>query len=371
MKTTKFTAKIVSPTGTRCISNCTIYKGKVVQVYKRGIGEPHTVGGLFNGEGDVWDEYDQYIDAYKPYFNATLLEENGLTRETAQKIMEEKGFDYTFKDQRFLNCMFVMGENPNGYFVSDADEEKRIKEATETEKNFSDIREKKVAIPFYNDILGYTTNRLPKEIWDIIRPFGEYHTGDEGDQEWADDMGYIGKKEYELKGWYYKKGAIQALLNEGYRVSYREIEIHSENETAKVDEDIRIENERAAKAFEKFGNERQALISEFFSLYNNGETMTNEETEKLLHYPEIHFYNINISGADIWGGGKWMHEDEKYLYLVVNNGHDGDNWSFNNYRTGGAGAIAVKVEKTDKVIDFLKRARDFENKTYKDYLSIK
>jgi len=46
---------------------------------------------------------------------------------------------------------------------------------------------------------------------------------------------------------------------------------------------------------------------------------------------------------DIYGGGDWFVVGPEYLWHVQNNGMDGDNWSYNNVRTGGAGAIGYRV----------------------------
>jgi hypothetical protein len=45
------------------------------------------------------------------------------------------------------------------------------------------------------------------------------------------------------------------------------------------------------------------------------------------------------NGQTIYGGGEWFVIGPELTWYVVNNGHDGDDWSRNNVRTGGAGAI--------------------------------
>lgn len=53
--------------------------------------------------------------------------------------------------------------------------------------------------------------------------------------------------------------------------------------------------------------------------------------------------------ADIYGGGDWFVIDSEYIWYVRNNGMDGDNWSANNVMTGGAGAIGMRVKKTEEL----------------------
>jgi hypothetical protein len=65
----------------------------------------------------------------------------------------------------------------------------------------------------------------------------------------------------------------------------------------------------------------------------------------------------------------YFHITNEFLYIVQNNGADGDDWSRNNYPTGGAGAIVMKVKKTDDVEEFIQSAREFEQKTIADFLN--
>lgn len=46
---------------------------------------------------------------------------------------------------------------------------------------------------------------------------------------------------------------------------------------------------------------------------------------------------------NIYGGGYILRDAGDTIWLIVNNGADGDNWSLNNIRTGGAGAYAFRI----------------------------
>jgi hypothetical protein len=50
-----------------------------------------------------------------------------------------------------------------------------------------------------------------------------------------------------------------------------------------------------------------------------------------------------FSTATIYGGGNWFVVGPAGIWYVRNNGADGDDWSSNNVRTGGAGAIGWMV----------------------------
>jgi len=56
----------------------------------------------------------------------------------------------------------------------------------------------------------------------------------------------------------------------------------------------------------------------------------------------------------IYGGGDWFVLGDKEIWYVRNNGADGDDWSANNVRTGGAGAIGWRIPYLRSVADKLK-----------------
>lgn len=52
-----------------------------------------------------------------------------------------------------------------------------------------------------------------------------------------------------------------------------------------------------------------------------------------------------LDTQDIYGGGDWWVISEDAVWYVRNNGHDGDDWSRNNVRTGAAGAIGWRLPR--------------------------
>lgn len=71
---------------------------------------------------------------------------------------------------------------------------------------------------------------------------------------------------------------------------------------------------------------------------------------------------VNIGeGQTIYGGGEWFVITEDKVWAVRGNGHDGDDWSYNNVQTGGAGAIGYAVAKTDELVARIKAAVALEN----------
>ncbi|DBA34831.1 MAG: hypothetical protein HXS54_06100 [Theionarchaea archaeon] len=62
-------------------------------------------------------------------------------------------------------------------------------------------------------------------------------------------------------------------------------------------------------------------------------------------------YDDPLFPPNIYGGGRWFVIDytENLIWLVDNNGADGDDWSRNNIKTGGAGAIGRRVQYTQEL----------------------
>lgn len=61
---------------------------------------------------------------------------------------------------------------------------------------------------------------------------------------------------------------------------------------------------------------------------------------------------------NIYGGGDWFVLQPEYIWYMQNNGTDGGDWSANNVRTGGAGAIGWRIPRTDATVAMLYAVRD-------------
>lgn len=58
---------------------------------------------------------------------------------------------------------------------------------------------------------------------------------------------------------------------------------------------------------------------------------------------------VILDTQNIYGGGDWFVIGDQEIWYVKNNGMDGDNWSYNNVRTGGAGAIGWMIPMDSQV----------------------
>lgn len=59
--------------------------------------------------------------------------------------------------------------------------------------------------------------------------------------------------------------------------------------------------------------------------------------------------------ANIYGGGRWFVIGQEHIWYIQNNGSDGDDWSRNNIRTGGAGAMGWRIPFDQTVADRLQK----------------
>lgn len=58
---------------------------------------------------------------------------------------------------------------------------------------------------------------------------------------------------------------------------------------------------------------------------------------------------VVLDTKNIYGGGDWFVICDHEIWYVKNNGMDGDNWSYNNVRTGGAGAIGWTIPMDSQI----------------------
>ncbi len=63
---------------------------------------------------------------------------------------------------------------------------------------------------------------------------------------------------------------------------------------------------------------------------------------------------------NIYGGGEWWIIQDKWIWYIQNNGHDGDYWSRNNVNTGGAGAIGVRVPYSEGLAEKIRGLNDLK-----------
>lgn len=67
-----------------------------------------------------------------------------------------------------------------------------------------------------------------------------------------------------------------------------------------------------------------------------------------------------LDTQNIYGGGTWFVIGTEHIWHVRNNGMDGDNWSYNNVATGGAGGIGYRIAFDAEIATELRRLNSGE-----------
>jgi len=95
---------------------------------------------------------------------------------------------------------------------------------------------------------------------------------------------------------------------------------------------------------------KEELSSIFKKIFDGGK----DATPKVQ--PEGEDIDMIGNPRNIYGGGRWFVIGKNRLWAIENNGADGDDWSRNNVRTGGAGAIGRYIPYTAKMAKRIREA---------------
>ena len=160
------------------------------------------------------------------------------------------------------------------------------------------------------------------------------------DQDWLDD-----NDDFETRpGWH-------LYAADGREVSVKRAFAEIERGVDVVAEEYRQEAEAAKAAAQKrqdLANFKRHFADKICQAGVRPEGMNSPEGERIL------------DTRTVYGGGDWFVLDQAgdRIWYVRNNGMDGDNWSYNNVRTGGAGAIGWYIPYDEQMAGFL---REMEN----------
>ena len=128
--------------------------------------------------------------------------------------------------------------------------------------------------------------------------------------------------------------------------------------------EYKIEKERKNAEIKKENEYRQKINSfvenfkKEFSEKNSVEF--SKEEKNLIKKGE----QIKINGEEVWltssdgiihGRGKFLKITENYIWVITNNGGDGDRWDVNFIYTGGAGGYGYKIQKTEKRMEMIEK----------------
>lgn len=326
-----------------------------------GYGKSWEEGGMFNGEGHTWTVWENYKEVLFPIFNSKII-----PPEIIEKIRSYKD-GCTLEgaiENNFSPYIMVMGQNAGegAAFCSNYEKDKENAE-TEHERN---IASKQTPIKCWEGRMGLRFERLPRNVWSIIQPFGKHWTKQEA-EDWIEDCGSpLTDDVSDIIGWNYEEKALNALWAKGFST---EIFGTILSDQPSFDAAKAAKEERE-KEIVKLTKERDGYIhavkAALIILKTNMLVATPEQCQEARQGEKKLFSLAGIDGHNIYGSGAYIKELSDTAYYIQNNGMDGDDWSRNNYDTGGAGAICYKMQWDD--YEFFKAAYEIADE--KDNLLI-
>jgi len=187
-----------------------------------------------------------------------------------------------------------------------------------------------------------TEEQAPYDVWEQSE-YGASHSV--GDVIHDREQGYLVVMNV-AKKWYPAEDAMTFGLyncpDGGYSITYR-------CRQATDEEAEPVKQQEAAAALSKQHLQRHEEMSQMFREKGEYPESPDGEPFEVLKTGEILCDTMNI-----YGGGSAFVADGCYLWYVKNNGMDGDNWSRNNVRTWGAGAIGWRLPLDQALVDEVK-----------------
>ncbi|MGC8980615.1 MAG: hypothetical protein ACP5KL_03865 [Thermoplasmata archaeon] len=150
------------------------------------------------------------------------------------------------------------------------------------------------------------------------------------------------------------------ITEEGKKILREEAEKTATPEMLEMVKKIRAEREenaRKEKEKEKLREEMRRILKELDEIEA---TATLAPRQNFPSGEMVDDPRHSWQEYDAFGGGHVYVIDEKkqYIYFILNNGRDGDDWSRNNIMTGGAGAIGWVVPYNEEIEKKLRRLKE-------------
>jgi hypothetical protein len=159
-----------------------------------------------------------------------------------------------------------------------------------------------------------------------------------------------------MPGWYWKDEAVERVRKYAERIA-------SEKEKA-IAKEIIEERKRKEEEERRKNEQRKQLKQELEGLLAivNKALEKKQRIQETDYSPQGEVIQHPLNPRNIYGGGEWFVIEKDRVLHIMNNGMDGDDWSANNVRTGGAGAVGFEIPKTDEVVNALRRIKEIGEK---------
>lgn len=285
-----------------------------------------------DGDGETWTEYEHYKDTLVPIFNSDTFTEQEIIQ--VKNMPKDKRYEYAIKNP---DKMLRMGDNGNGKLVVWKSEfmlkENLLKLQNEYD-NLHIVVMHSCGNILYNGQHYVLSYRVPTLVWNGIKHCFRYtDTSKINDEVWG----------AEFKGYEIIPNKIEELESLLEIPENLRLEALTRKHKLEVEE---IKNRQKEK------KQLKTAITQEFSPENSIPTGIQPGDSISLTGHKIYFTGKD---TEIYGGGTWFIIEKEHIWFIKNNGADGDNWSYNNIKTGGAGAIGWKFTKTNDRMDLLNR----------------
>jgi len=182
------------------------------------------------------------------------------------------------------------------------------------------------------------STRVPREIWEQIKEYFLYASED-------DELG--GDADDETLGWVTTNPeVVEKTLNVKTELTIDAQQKRAEQKKQQRKEHQEIQQEIIDAFRDAEKPDPRVEQPEYSKKFRRGSEKMLVEGERI----DDPFYRQNL-----YGGGQWWVIQPDYIWLVRNNGADGDDWSQNNVETGGAGAIGVRVPFSSDLAEKIRR----------------
>lgn len=286
----------------------------------------------------------------------------------AKKYVYEKGvnelkkYNLSEKQQERLNEAIITGTKKKiytylNYIVESlekgrwyANGEKTVKECIKRLAELNEVEE----VKYFEDRLAELKNQFEKEEAEREeRYFVTRYVADCTNVKVGDIVKKDGKYGKVIKTWKYfepETMSLGILIQEGAWLVCAKVDTEAVTEEEMAEYEAEEAEREAKKAKEEEIKEEKAeaekKVNELVKyVQENGVKPDGKDIEV---YGEIYLDTFNI-----YGGGKRIVFDNEKIWAIQNNGTDGSDWTVNNVRTGGAGAIGYYIKKDKKVENYL------------------
>jgi hypothetical protein len=164
-----------------------------------------------------------------------------------------------------------------------------------------------------------------------------------------------------VKTWkYYESDTMSfGYMVDGGWIKNAKCDIEAVTEAEKAEyfkEEAERKAEQEKEAEEKARKrEKQENVNKLFDyVKDNGEYPEHPEDSFIIVGGEVIFNDFTI-----YGGGREIKIDNDKIWAIRNNGADGDDWSYNNIHTGGAGAIGYVMEIDDICSKYINKIKSY------------